>query len=354
MTETASSIKIFFQKFKKNYQMEISRYFKIILVITVIPLLFSCKNENKKDEILLPKISGKTGEVLLIIKKEKWEGDLGTAFRDLLAHDQYGLPQPEPVFDLVNITPGNFSKMHQPHRNIIFYKTATDGGEPKITVSKNQWAYPQIVINITAPDDSTAIRLLEENGQKIVSRLNEKERSRLNNYYHSLRANSVVESIENSHHLHLTIPKGYNLDVNEIDFAWAANEPQLYSQGIFIYHYPYTDTNTFTHEYLINKRDYYLKKYVPGPGKGSYMATEDILPPKFKELEINGRYFARLRGLWKLENGAMGGPFISLTTVDEKTNRVVTVDGFVYAPGKEKRELLRQVETILYSIRFTD
>ncbi|NQU81639.1 MAG: DUF4837 family protein, partial [Bacteroidetes bacterium] len=36
------------------------------------------------------------------------------------------------------------------------------------------------------------------------------------------------------------------------------------------------------------------------------------------------------------------------------TNRVITVDGFVYAPGDKKRELLRQVETILYSLKLEE
>ena len=84
------------------------------------------------------------------------------------------------------------------------------------------------------------------------------------------------------------------------------------------------------------------------------MTTEDILPPDYSEFEMEGRYFAKLRGLWKLENGFMGGPFISLSTVDEKRQRIVTVDGYVYAPSEEKREFLRQVESILYSLEIVD
>ena len=334
--------------------MKTREYFKSAIVIILVSLLFSCKSDNTNDAILLPKISGKTGEVLVVIKKEKWESDLGQAFRDFLAYEQYGLPQPEPVFDLVNISPGNFSKLHQPHRNIIFYKTGKDIEKPKITIQKNKWAYPQLIINIDAPDETSVIELLKHNGHEIVTRLNAKERTRLTGYYKWLMEPDIVKSIEKNHHLHLTIPKGYSLDVDEVDFAWVANEPQLISQGIFIYHYPYTDTNTFTPEYLIEKRNYYLKKYVPGHQEGTYMSTEEMLKPEFSEFEIGNRYFAQLRGLWKLENGFMGGPFISLSTVDEVTNRVVTVDGFVYAPGDKKRELLRQVETILYSINLQE
>jgi len=33
---------------------------------------------------------------------------------------------------------------------------------------------------------------------------------------------------------------------------------------------------------------------------------------------------------------------------------VITVEGYVYAPGKDKRNLLRQVEAIVYSVSFTN
>ncbi|MCH7657343.1 MAG: DUF4837 family protein [Bacteroidetes bacterium] len=330
------------------------KYHKSILIIIIISFLFSCNSDYKRDATLLPKISGKTGEILLVISKKKWEGDMGQAFRDILAYDQYGLPQPEPIFDFVNITPGGFSKLHQPHRNIIFVKTGKDFKEPKITFRKNRWAYPQLVINIEGPDDLTVIDLLEQNGDKIVTWINGKERARLTTYYKGLMDPDIAKNIEKDHQVHLVIPVGYSLDVNKKDFAWVANEPHFISQGILIYHYPYTDTNTFTPEYLIRKRNYYLKKYVPGPNPGTYMTTEDLLKPEFKEFEIGKRYFAQLRGLWKLENGFMGGPFISLSTVDEKLNRVVTVEGFVYAPGDEKREFLRQLETILYTLKLQE
>ncbi len=50
----------------------------------------------------------------------------------------------------------------------------------------------------------------------------------------------------------------------------------------------------------------------------------------------------------------MGGPFISLSTFDKERNRIVTVEGFVYAPKFDKRNYLRQVEAILYTLDFVN
>jgi hypothetical protein len=57
-------------------------------------------------------------------------------------------------------------------------------------------------------------------------------------------------------------------------------------------------------------------------------------------------------GFGLLVNGFMGGPFITIMTYDEKNRRAVMLDGFVYAPNDNKRELLRQVEALLYSADF--
>ena len=47
----------------------------------------------------------------------------------------------------------------------------------------------------------------------------------------------------------------------------------------------------------------------------------------------------------------MGGPFISYAFIDSATARAVIVTGFVYAPKEEKRELLRQVEALMYTVK---
>jgi hypothetical protein len=84
------------------------------------------------------------------------------------------------------------------------------------------------------------------------------------------------------------------------------------------------------------------------------MTTELEVFPQYRSLNLNGTYTAELRGLWKVEGDFMGGPFISISQIDEKRNRIVTVEGYVYAPKFNKREYIRQLEAILYSLEFTE
>jgi hypothetical protein len=73
-----------------------------------------------------------------------------------------------------------------------------------------------------------------------------------------------------------------------------------------------------------------------------------------KEINFKGRFAVQLRGLWKVNNYYMGGPFISYAMVDEGTNRLYYVEAFLYSPGEEQRDDLRELNTILKTFDFPD
>jgi len=50
----------------------------------------------------------------------------------------------------------------------------------------------------------------------------------------------------------------------------------------------------------------------------------------------------------------MGGPFVSVSTLDAARKRVLTVEGYIYSPRNAKRNYLRQVEAMVYSLSFPD
>ena len=320
----------------------------VFILFTIAILFSSCFS---RTETLKPKVSGKAGEVILVISERNWSSESGSTLREILTADIDGLPQPEPLFSLVHVIPDQFAKIFNSHRNIIIINIGPENEKDKISVQQDIWSTPQIVINIKARNEEACLELLKKNSKFLVDRINRAEQERILLNYRKFMEAGIVHSLKDNHHISLVIPKGYRLDVDSSNFVWLASETPLSSQGILIYFYPYTDENTFTPEYLVEKRDRFLKKFVPGPSANTWMATEDLLPPSFKEFELDGKYYSELRGLWKLQNGFMGGPFVSFSTVDELRKRVVTVEGFVYAPSEEKRELLRQVESILFTLK---
>lgn len=321
------------------------------IFFTIVIFFSSCFS---RTETLKPKVSGNAGEVLIVMPERNWSSEPGGTFREILTTDIEGLPQPEPLFSLVHVIPDQFAKIFNSHRNIILVSIGPENEKDKISVQQDIWSTPQIVINIKAGSEEACQELLKKNSDYLVDRINRAEQERVLINYRKFMEAGIVHSLKKNHHISLVIPKGYRLDVDSTNFVWLASETPTSSQGILIYFYPYTDENTFTPEYLVEKRDRFLKKYVPGPNPNTWMATEDLLPPSFNEFELDGKYYSEIRGLWKLQNGFMGGPFVSLSTVDELRKRVVTVEGFVYAPSEKKREYLRQVESILYTLKIDE
>ncbi len=333
-----------------NYkQMKRTNLFTIILVL----LIFVGCNQGKVKRNLLPGVSGNLSEVIIVMNKNLWNESPGSAFQNLLLEDTPGLPQSEPLFNLVNISRKAFSELFWIHRNIILTNISNTIEKPGIKVEYDKWAKPQMVITIVAPNRVSFMKLFDKNAQKILALLLKAEKDRLTDNYIAYSEKSVIKKLEKKAGVHLTIPKGYTFDLDTNNFIWISHETPEISQGIFVYYYNYTDTNAFTANSLINKRNKILKMYVAGANDGTYMTTELQVFPNYRSYKLNGNYTAELRGLWKVEGDFMGGPFVSISQLDKKNNRIVTIEGYVYAPKYNKRNYIRQLEAILYSIEFS-
>jgi hypothetical protein len=73
--------------------------------------------------------------------------------------------------------------------------------------------------------------------------------------------------------------------------------------------------------------------------------------PSYEEFSFNGGFAAEVRGLWRMENDFMGGPYYSLTFYDEPNARLITVEGYAYAPYFDKRPYMREIEGIVKSVK---
>ncbi len=328
------------------------KYSRLFVIILVMLTAFSC-NQGKVRKNLLPGVSGSAGEVIVVMDKSYWDGTAGLAFKNLLTEDTPGLPQSEPLFNLVNISRKAFSELFRIHRNIIMTNISNTVEKPGIQVEYDKWAKPQIVINIVAPNRDSFMKLFDNNSQKILGLLLKAEKDRISDNYKTYSEHKVISRLEKSAGVHLTIPKGYTYDLDTNNFIWISHETPEISQGIFVYYYDYVDTAAFTVNALIDKRNELLKNYVGGANDGTFMTTEMQVFPNYRSYILKGKYTAELRGLWKVKGDFMGGPFVSISQLDKKNNRIVTVEGYVYAPKFNKRNYIRQLEAILYSITFT-
>lgn len=64
---------------------------------------------------------------------------------------------------------------------------------------------------------------------------------------------------------------------------------------------------------------------------------------------INNKYVRLIKGCWTMTNDKMGGPFISYSWLSNNNSKVITVQGYIYAPNFKKSKFLRTMEAIIVS-----
>ena len=325
-----------------------NRYF--LAAVILLPLMFSCKKEVRN-----PLSVGSVGapwEVLVVMDKDKWEAPEGRALYDVLHMDVPGLPQSEPMFKVSRCDKADFKGILKPVRNIIETDISNRYSAPKLHFYRDQWATNQAVVKIVAPDNASFIDFVAASQERLYDIFYYEEIERSLRYIRKSRSKDFIQIIRQEFGIEMLVPETMRSYKKADHFFWASNGIQARKrQDLVVYSYPYTDRNTFTLDYLNHKRDSVMKANIPGGAAGSYMGRQEQCETFYRALNVNGKYAAEIRGLWELKGDVMGGPYVSLTRLDEVNNRVVTIEIFVYAPNEEKRNLVRFNEALLYSAK---
>ncbi len=324
----------------------------MLAVAAAVLALASC-NRQKVQKALLPNISGKAGEVIIVIDKGAWEGAVGITLRDTLAADHPFLPQAEPLYTLVNVAPSGFTNLFKVHRNIVLVNIDGNVVDPGVVFRQDVWAAPQCVIGINAPDSETAINLIKENSVKIVTTLEQAERDRVIANAKRFEERAITEPFTDLIGGAPHFPSGYQIKSKNSEFIWVTYAPQYTQQSILAFKYPVVEgENMMGRESLISNINAMLQRNVPGMFDNTYMTIAPAVTPSVKYMKYKGRDFAEIRGLWDVHNDYMGGPFVAHAFYSPDGRDVIVMLSFVYAPKYDKRHYLRQIESILYSFEW--
>ncbi|OQX79735.1 MAG: hypothetical protein B6D64_04355 [Bacteroidetes bacterium 4484_276] len=324
----------------------------LAILIALISIAFtSC---DFKSSGLKPS-TGKTNELLVVTNsKADWEGLMGKEIKEFFGQELAGLPQPESMYSMAHIPDPNFGEMFKPHHNIFIVDVDPEIDKPILETRKDLWASPQRVIKMTVPDREQFFTEFAENKEAFIEFFNENERRRVSRAFDAIEDYSFRNRLVDKFDVSMRFPKSFYVATETKDFIWLRREAEQFSQAVAIYFYPYDEMTAFNPEVIIHVQDSVTKKHIPGPSAGSYMKVSMFDPPVAKQIEFNGAFAVEMRGIWEVEGDFMGGPFISYTTVDERHNRVVTLLGYVYNPGQDKKDLLRQVEAILHTFEYPE
>lgn len=338
--------------------MKLARY-----IILSALLLVQCDHSEMNTK---PAHTGSPGEIVVITPDSVWQNGLEKTFYDLFAYYVPMLPQAEAAFAIGHYTPAQFSMIIERHRNIAWVdiNPKLEKNTGTLRVVKDKWAKAQLVIEIEAGSIEKAIELINDQGENLAQLINKKENERLAARFRVYSSPPLIELVKRKFDVDMVIPDGFEMALDSAGFFWLHREKSKTSggmayyviQNLVMYYIPYDSDSSFTEANLLQWRDRYVK-HITSKAKGSYLTTvykfEDMdLYPIGRDVVVDGQYGRLIRGLWKMENDFMGGPFVSLATYDERKQKILVVEGHVFAPKFDKKEYLREMEALLFSLHF--
>lgn len=325
----------------------------LIVTLLVSSLIFSCTQKSKTRK---PRSIGNTSEILVVVQNEnQWDDTIGTTIKNNFAKDQYGLNQSEPLFKVSHVPKNSFSDLLRKHHNLFVVNIDRKAEEPVLEHQDDFWAAPQSIYKLTASSESEFVEIFNNNAEKFIESYQQTDRERILELFRTQQNGDAVAEVKKSTGIEMVIPNGYYVAKNTDNFVWIRKEQVDMSQAVIIISADYHDTAQFSKASILARTKAALKNNIPGAVYNSYMSIDqEFIPPVAKHISnFPVDYAVEISGSWIVENDFMGGPFKSYTFFDDKSNKIITMMAYVYKPNENKRDLLKQVEALIYSLKIT-
>lgn len=305
---------------------------KPVVVISLITLCLFCISCENRPNALLPSSGGRPYEVMVV-------GDAIHIVRQALEEDVENLPQDEPCFDVSESKEAGFNRFTRLARNIVVVNVNGQlTGSTRVHYEKNVYAHPQMIVYIDTPD----MPALKEDIQQIAPTVRRLlTRFEINQEIKQLKCGPVCKTVWQMFAWQIKLPADMRNTKKGKNFVWIADNAAGGTRNVCLYTLPLHCKN------FKQARDSVMQRNIPGERPGSYMQTVTTHITAEKE---KGKTITVARGLWQMKNDAMGGPYVAHIVKDEKKRCLMVAEGFVYSPETTKRNKIRQLEAVLYTL----
>lgn len=325
---------------------------KIVLVFSFIVLLSCSSEKSKNNRSAVEDSSGNINSISFVVNNEDWNGMIGEKLRKIFAANVDGLPQQEPLFNINHIPPNAFSGFAR--KNRTFIKIEHTKTPPRHTYLIDSFAKPQVGIVVSGDSKIGIIDYLDEHSDEFIKKFQQAEITeqlrRIN------KSPKDVAPLKDNLGVSILFPSAYRYAKEESDFVWMRKDIKNGNMELTIYEVP---INAIENEKdvicnIINIRDSIGMQHIPGPSEGQHMITEEAFAPYINEIKFRGRKAYEVKGTWEVKGAFMAGPFLTYAIKDEKNNRYLMAEGFVFRPSYSKRNQIFEIEAILKSLQFVE
>ena len=314
-----------------------------------ISLIFIISCTKQKHEI--QPSSGKTNSISVIIDDDLWNGEIGDTIRNKFAAPVIGLQQEEPIFTINQFPVKLLEGFMTNSRNIIVIKKQATS---QFEIIENEFTKPQNVFHISGKSVLEILDTIDCNYNKIINKIRNTEIAD----FQANNKNALFDSksLNKKFNIKIEVPENYRFVMKRSKFVWLKKEISSGSLSILVYQTPFFNiySNKDKLNQIIKTRDSIGSIYIHGNARNTQMLTDESFPFYFSRSTIDNKTAFETRGLWQMNNDFMSGPFINYNIVDKKRNRILVFEGFCYAPSKQKRDLMFELEAIIKSVKFNN
>ena len=277
----------------------------------------------------LPSSTGILSEVIFVVEDLLWESQVkDIAFRTFGAPIQ-GLTQDESDFRIIHVNHREFKSILRTHKNIIIISNNVPSSN-----QHDKWANGQLVVQLDFKGDDNR---LSKDLKKVKSIFEFREIRILRNGIAKSSQKIQEKNIKEQFNIETVVPAEYIIIKDTLDLFWATYNPDKKEEIKHLFVFSFEQKEFNLQKEVLHKTDSIFTKYLLGARKGQYVRIEKMFPPIYSKNTY--------RGLWKLDGGFMGGPFLIKNYFSNKM--VVVTVGLIFAPNDRKRKHIKMLEAIL-------
>ena len=285
---------------------------KCVIFLLIAFALCGCNRQNR-----LPESIGQPYEVVL-------EGDTDSIVTKMLTVDVPFLPQPEPMFSIIQVKKGKAKGSYQLMRTRIIVDVNPRYAGYAVKKNTDEKATPQLILRIQARSVEELQRHLD--GGKLRNLIDESE---LQNLANRIYVNDTMQAkVKRFFGIDMKVPLDMDASKQEGNFLWVSNNANTGMQSLI-----FINVKVDGQKCLQQQVDSILRRNMLGETDSMYMVI-----PKLDKW-----------GLWYMKGDAMGGPYVT-KVINRKDAKIIVV-GFVYAPEMKKRNLIKKLEAVLTTIK---
>ncbi len=342
---------------------------------SLVALLFSLPACLPEGLETMKQAYGRVDNILVVCESRLWNSPAGDSFRRAFSALYPVTPQPEPLYELRHVQPEELNKTLRTHRTIIFLadlseksaegtqmvaraigeeglKRVISDPQYRIAVNNDRWAKGQLVVYWFSPNAQDLADNVAQHHKKVMQSIQKHDDKKLTEMVYSTGINqSATDSVKAKFKLEMSVPADYIVAKSDSQSLWLRFETEKISSSLFIYSFPNTQV-PLTAEQFKSTRDSLTRLYFTTDIDSSFMQIDDrFLPVVCSPAILAGTQALQGRGVWSMVNDFMGGSFVGYLIDDVKNKRTIYVDGFVHAPGQQKRIELRRLDLILSTLK---